>query len=143
MTEDFKADLDLNTVVIGVGNKPEKDLIGQSWFDAKQLEEMSKNAKDLSVGRLIWWMLSEGLPMEKSMDLAKKTMRLIDKIDDAFTNNQGIWKASEDDISKLEELIGKVEHQSMNIGKYKIAIARLLELGKDLIGQQRLSQKKQ
>lgn len=141
MTEDFKADLDLNTVVTGVGGKPEKDMIGQSWFDAKELEELSKKASDLTVGRLIWWMLDEGIPMGKNLDLTKKTMKMLDKVEDAITNSEGLWKASEDDITKLEELIGKVEHQTMNLGKYMIPVARILEHGKDLIGKQRLASK--
>ncbi len=107
-------------------NVPEKDFTGiMVSSDPKEANIQIQNAPPLTFFKLISLMLLESVPLENG-DITKKLLKCYDGIESAW-NKDKLWKPTEDEIGKLEELLAKVKDERYKNGKLMGFVVKQLE----------------
>lgn len=119
--------INLKKTISGLDNIPVKDLLK---FSQPTEEDVSK-APDLTLGKLLIWILLDGIPAEKIKD-AKNVIEWSDNIQKCI-DSDGKIEVTEGDISQIEELLGKIKNPAMTTGRYLGSVIRALEEAKGKI----------
>jgi hypothetical protein len=118
------AQIDLSAVVKWF-DVPEKDFTGIMIDpDPKIAGEQYKNCPPLTVYKLFSLMLLE-IPTD-TLETTRKLMKIYDSIEKSWLSDK-IWKPSEDEIGKFEELLNKVTDPRYKTGRTMGFVVKTLE----------------
>jgi len=122
MGDKLTTTIDLTIVIKGASGKPEKDLIGQTIVTKEEIDK----ADDLTLGKLLSWIMSEGIPSSNIKDI-KKSLDWLDRVEKDI---DGKIIVDEGDISQLEEMLAKVNNPAMTTLKILGSVVRQTEIAK-------------